>query len=508
MFECSHCGLSLTRWVSYLDHVSSVHNGGKGITEFKCATCRKVFHKEQNFQAHCQNLNPKPCRKCTVVCCTRKQLEKHRRLTHPSFQCPRCDKYFQRKDALYQHERIKFWKSTSCSECDSTFCTTKALKLHVIEYHKLDELNSDDKLHHGEVDAPNSFIEKGSKSCPVCFKLFFDHYNVKRHLRTEHEKSERHKCPECDRTFACKASLNYHVKALHEKNKMINCESCNETFHSVAKYYNHKKSHIAALKFECDYCDKNFNNKSNLNRHKQESHSIETRFDTSKIEISNFPFECDQCSYIAKRKAHLIRHSRNKHSIDELSKSKSTVEKKTCPHCFKTFCNSTKVRRHIRTMHEGTDRFGCNICEKTFASKGALDHHSSSHALGRKMKDHVDALNIDSSQSLNNAIKHETTSKCHLCEKTFLAKNLRRHLKEVHYKTKINTDMIAVIAYPHACEQCSFRTKRKYDLKQHKMQQHSLCELTFPCEVCGKAFKYQTSVKKHEKKCKDQCNEG
>ena len=68
--------------------------------------------------------------------------------------------------------------------------------------------------------------------------------------------------------------------------------------------------------------------------------------------------------------------------------------------------------------------------------------------------------------------------------------------------------MIAVIAYPHACEQCSFRTKRKYDLKQHKMQQHSLCELTFPCEVCGKAFKYQTSVKKHVKKCKDQCNEG
>ena len=62
-------------------------------------------------------------------------------------------------------------------------------------------------------------------------------------------------------------------------------------------------------------------------------------------------------------------------------------------------------------MHDGTDMFGCNICEKISASKGALEYHSSSHTLGTKAKDHFDALNVDSSQSLNDAIKPENTSK-------------------------------------------------------------------------------------------------
>jgi hypothetical protein len=35
MYECSYCGLSLTRWGNYLEHVGAVHEGGKGMTKFK-----------------------------------------------------------------------------------------------------------------------------------------------------------------------------------------------------------------------------------------------------------------------------------------------------------------------------------------------------------------------------------------------------------------------------------------------------------------------------------------
>ena len=100
MYECSYCGLSLTRWGNYLEHVGAVHEGGKGMTKFKCRKCQKIFLKQNNFQAHCENQNPRPCVKCDVVCCTRKQLEIHRRRVHPSFQCLKCKKYFPLKASL------------------------------------------------------------------------------------------------------------------------------------------------------------------------------------------------------------------------------------------------------------------------------------------------------------------------------------------------------------------------------------------------------------------------
>ena len=55
MYECSYCGLSLTRWGNYLEHVGAVHEGGKGMTKFKCRKCQKIFLKQNNFQAHCEN---------------------------------------------------------------------------------------------------------------------------------------------------------------------------------------------------------------------------------------------------------------------------------------------------------------------------------------------------------------------------------------------------------------------------------------------------------------------
>ena len=136
MYECSYCGLSLTRWGNYLEHVGAVHEGGKGMTKFKCRKCQKIFLKQNNFQAHCENQNPRPCVKCDVVCCTRKQLEIHRRRVHPSFQCLKCKKYFPRKASLEKHESIRRWRKTSCSQCNESFCTMKTLRLHVVSVHQ------------------------------------------------------------------------------------------------------------------------------------------------------------------------------------------------------------------------------------------------------------------------------------------------------------------------------------------------------------------------------------
>ena len=354
MYECSYCGLSLTRWGNYLEHVGAVHEGGKGMTKFKCRKCQKIFLKQNNFQAHCENQNPRPCVKCDVVCCTRKQLEIHRRRVHPSFQCLKCEKYFQRKASLEKHESIRRWRKTSCSQCNESFCTMNTLRLHVVSVHqeagtkRLEDDNNSD-----EVPTDQSLVQKGCKTCPLCNKMFFDHYNVRRHIKLEHEKSERQQCEECEKSFSNQYSLNYHVKVCHKKDNIFTCLVCEETYNTIAELCKHRKSaHNKELKFECRYCGKDFITKSNLDRHKQEIHCKGTRFDTSKIKVNLYSFACDQCSFISKRKSLLLRHVRNKHDNDDPSKNLSTEEKTTCHLCFKMFCNSAKVKCHIMSIHK------------------------------------------------------------------------------------------------------------------------------------------------------------
>ena len=167
---------------------------------------------------------------------------------------------------------------------------------------------------------------------------------------------------------------------------------------------------------------------------------------SSKTEVLN----CDQCHYVAKRKLHLSRHIKTMHGGNVEDKSNSK-DKRMCPHCFKLFCNSTKVRRHIKNMHT-TEKFNCEICQEKCSSSNALKKHSESHLAQRRLP----------------------VRKCYYCEKKVTKKNMWRHIEEVHDKTRSNTDKIDVTSYPYDCEQCSFSSKRKFDLKRHVMVKHSL----------------------------------
>ena len=75
--------------------------------------------------------------------------------------------------------------------------------------------------------------------------MFFNHFNVKRHLKTEHSKADRWECEECEKSFSSRYSLNYHVKACHEKDALFNCQVCEQTFDTVAKLF--KQSNVRKM---------------------------------------------------------------------------------------------------------------------------------------------------------------------------------------------------------------------------------------------------------------------
>ena len=111
----------------------------------------------------------------------------------------------------------------------------KTLRLHVQSEHQ--EVRKETKI---KFDA--DFVQKDCKTYPQCNKLFFGHYNVMRHIQTEHERSDRWQCEECEKSFSNKYSLNYHVKACHVKDYISTCPVFEETFNTVAEYCKYKKA--------------------------------------------------------------------------------------------------------------------------------------------------------------------------------------------------------------------------------------------------------------------------
>ena len=166
------------------------------------------------------------------------------------------------------------------------------------------------------------------------------------------------------------------------------------------------------------------------------------------------------------------------------------------------FVNRSRVRHHIKTMHDQSVRHKCETCTKTFASKTSLEYHNNKSHLPKTASvcEEKDGTSEDISNVPN--LPKSSVNDCHLCKQVIHSGHFRRHLEELHGKTRVNTDMIEVSAYPHLCDQCTFSTKRKHDLKRHKMQKHSKCDVLFSCEQCGKGFKHESSLRRHNIFCK------
>ena len=230
------------------------------------------------------------------------------------------------------------------------------MKLHMIGAHPEleDQLKAsktnEDKSEKKTVDAEN-IIKKRKEidpskdiTCPNCYKLFYSKKNVKRHIKTQHERIQRLNCNDCDQTFASSMALNYHMKRSHPPKSGLKCDSCGDTFPNFKKYAIHARSHESSRDHKCDECHALFSSNSNLNRHISEEHQI-VNYNVKKITVMTYPFTCDECDFYTKRKHYLQVHKHLQHSPD-------SFERIPCDHCSKTFEYKSNLRRHERRYHE------------------------------------------------------------------------------------------------------------------------------------------------------------
>ena len=230
------------------------------------------------------------------------------------------------------------------------------------------------------------------RSCPFCYKIFYDKSSCKRHVKnmhkevnvdTETERNPQKKlfnCELCCRKFLYSWSLQLHLK-YHDKlpKENFKCKICDKTFKYEHSLEMQVKKHEEEEKgFQCDLCTSNFTKKKNLYKHRGRVHGLHNidfnamkqRFVKDKI--------CRLCqvdfgSNYEKFEAHIIRGNCAEKNV---TFSVNDLERIKCEYCEKSYFDNDSLQRHIRWKHKTEQRvFPCTKCEKFYRNKSSLVNH-------------------------------------------------------------------------------------------------------------------------------------
>ena len=239
-------------------------------------------------------------------------------------------------------------------------------------------------------------------------------------------------CMICGKTLQNYSYLYRHVRQFH---KDIN---------DVDQYLDEIRP---LMKTPCPICQKEISSMSNMSSHIQQCHPERPE-----------PFQCQVCKGYYKTRISLKHHMQSQHSENRRSHP--------CKFCGAEFTEQRSLKEHINCTHETTEVFTCEVCHKTFLTRGRLRRHMYIHGefrlfckycgKGFHLKD-----NMNKHIELIHEKKNQHRYKCEFCSKAFNVKgNLMQHVNGVHLKTM-----------PYRCPICDMGWRKKSAMLQH-MKEH------------------------------------
>ncbi|XP_050302418.1 zinc finger imprinted 3-like [Anthonomus grandis grandis] len=263
--------------------------------------------------------------------------------------------------------------------------------------------------------------------CEVCNKVYNSSIKLVSHCISDHKMKKLDVrpfgCDRCPSRFCNSSNLLQHVK-YHDAVRSNMCTFCGKGFITKTDLTTHEKVHLNKREYRCDECGKCFNTHKDVRSHKLVVHTDQT----------TWKYRCDICEKPFPIKSNYDSHMR-----------RHTGERKfECHLCQRKFIDKCVMQRHMRT-HSNVREYKCSHCDKEYKDPGVLKvHMAKSHGIG------VGQVKIPN---------HEKKYICHICPKSYYAKNkLTRHL------------------YTHTGEK------------------------PFDCPICGKKFNDKSYVKQHLKK--------
>ena len=170
--------------------------------------------------------------------------------------------------------------------------------------------------------AGNDKLQKGIYKCNTCYKVFGINYELKRHIKIDHEKVKNFKCQICNKLFPLSNFSNHRI--FHEvRNELQN-----------QKHKKWKHDPMSLEKITCTICDKAFSRPSLLKQHTKLIH-----------EEGGQSLMCTLCNKSFSRSDHLNNHKKNVHYGNKIK----------CDICNNSFSTLGHLRQHEKNVHDGNN---------------------------------------------------------------------------------------------------------------------------------------------------------
>ncbi|XP_043958580.1 zinc finger protein 32-like [Gambusia affinis] len=225
-------------------------------------------------------------------------------------------------------------------------------------------------------------------------------------------------------------------------------------------------------------------------RIRQAGGKSEQNSDSQKVLNENKVFVCDDCGkpfyYLYHLKRHMAHHKGEKPF--------------QCDECGKKFTLRGNLNQHM-TIHNGEKPFACNVCDRRFRLSSLLQSHVVTHVGVKAFTCQHCGERFAREGALKRHVVRHTGVKpfgCTICDKRFYRKpDLKCHML-IHSREQ----RVSAAPRNFACDECGKKFIHKCHVTRH-MITHTR-EKNFSCDVCGLMFKWQSALKRHEKKFHNQ----
>ncbi|XP_034554263.1 zinc finger protein 407 [Notolabrus celidotus] len=355
---------------------------------------------------------------------------------------------------------------------------------------------------------------------PVPAAIVFSNSAYVKKLKRKEEKvrdetkgsNSRIRCEDCGFMADGISGLNVHISMKHPtKDKHFHCLVCGKSFYTESNLHQHLTSaaHLrneqnsveelpeGGANFKCVKCTDRFESEQDLFIHIKEKHEELLR------EVNKYVLE----------------------DTEQINREREENQGSVCKYCGKVCksSNSMAFLAHIRT-HTGSKPFICKICNFATAQLGDARNHVKRHLGMREYKCDICGWAFVMKKHLSTHLlgKHgvgqrkERKFECNLCERSFSEKwalnnHMKLHSGEKPYKCAwpschyafLNLSAMKDHYRTHTgeksylCDLCGFAGGTRHALTKHRRQHTG--ERPFKCKLCNFASTTQSHLSRHKR---------